>query len=222
MPIQTSQNKKALLIVDLQNSFCKGGALAVPNADEIIPLINMLMKKCDYDIVIASKDWHPANHFSFISQHPGKNVFETVKLSDYGIKSDIGDEQIIWPEHCIQGTFSAELHPDLDKENIDHIVKKGQNSFVDSYSTFMDNARNATTGLNKYLEENFVNELHICGLATDYCVKYSAIDCKRLLPDIKVIFIEDASRGLSKEGVQKAKNEMLDCGIEIKKTSDII
>ncbi len=206
--------KKALLLIDVQNDFCTGGNLAVPNGEEIVPVINKLMSEGDYDLIAASLDWHPQDHGSFVSQHPGKKVFETGELS--------GQPQIIWPDHCVQGTKGAEFHPDLDKEKIDHIQTKGTDKTVDSYSAFRDNMQDRLTGLSDYLQEQGITELHICGLATDVCVKFSLLDAAELLPGVKIVFVEDASRGLSEDAVNTAKQEISAAGIDIRQAAELL
>lgn len=205
---------KALLLVDIQNGFCPGGNLPVAHGDEIVPIANRLIENGGYDVIVASQDWHPENHGSFASQHPGKQPFETGELS--------GKPQVLWPDHCVQGTADAEFHPDLDIEAVDYIQPKGENPAVDSYSAFRDNDHAATTGLAGYLRAQQVTELDICGLATDYCVKFSAIDTVEMLPGVKVRFIEDASRGIDPQGVKAAIAEMRAQNIGIVRSTDIL
>jgi nicotinamidase/pyrazinamidase len=198
---------KALLLIDIQNGFCPGGNLAVPDGDKVVPIANRLIESDRYDLVVASQDWHPAGHGSFASSHPGKQPFELGTLS--------GKPQMMWPDHCVQGTKDAELHPDIRVGDIDLILKKGENPLVDSYSAFRDNDRDATTGLSDFLREKGVTDLDLCGLATDYCVTFSALDALQMLPNIHVRFIEDASRGITPEGVGAAIAEMRANGIAI-------
>jgi nicotinamidase/pyrazinamidase len=205
--------KKALLLVDIQNGFCPGGNLAVPEGDKVVPVANELIAKGDYDLIVASQDWHPANHGSFASQH-GKKEYDMGELG--------GKPQMMWPDHCVQGTKDAEFHPDLNMGAIHYIQQKGQNPNIDSYSAFRDNDNKATTGLADYLKSKNITQLDICGLATDYCVKSSALDARAMLPDVKVNFIDDASRGISADGVNKAKQEMMEAGINIVNSSEII
>lgn len=205
---------RALLLIDLQNGFCPGGNLPVAGGDEVVPVANALMASGRYDLVVASQDWHPPGHGSFASSHPGKVPFEMGELS--------GKPQMLWPDHCVQGTEDAAFHPDLDVLSIDHVQRKGQNPAVDSYSSFRDNDRAALTGLADYLKEKGVDEVDICGLATDYCVKFSALDAVEMLPGVKVRFIEDASRGIDPEGVKAAIAEMREKGVEIVRSTDII
>ncbi|KQZ95693.1 nicotinamidase [Rhizobium sp. Root564] len=187
---------KALLLIDIQNGFCPGGNLPVADGDKIVPIANALIENGGYDLIVASQDWHPANHGSFASQHPGKQPFEMGELS--------GKPQVMWPDHCVQETPDADFHPDLNTQAFDHVQQKGENPAVDSYSAFRDNDQSATTGLADYLNRQGVTVLDICGLATDYCVSFSALDARDMLPDVKVRFIEDASRGIDPEGIKAA------------------
>jgi nicotinamidase/pyrazinamidase len=198
---------KALLLIDIQNGFCLGGNLPVPGGDEVVPVANRLIDSGKYDLIVASQDWHPAGHGSFASSHPGKQPFEMGTLS--------GKPQMMWPDHCVQGTPDAELHPALKAEEIDLIQQKGENPDADSYSAFRDNDQDATTGLADFLEDQGVTDLDVCGLATDYCVKFSALDALDMIPGVKVRFIEDASRGITPEGVSAAIAEMREHGVGI-------
>jgi nicotinamidase/pyrazinamidase len=205
---------KALLLIDVQNGFCPGGNLPVPDGDEIVPVINRLMEEGGYDVIVASQDWHPDNHGSFASQHAGKQPFEMGELS--------GQPQMLWPEHCVQGTADAELHPELNVDAIDFIQQKGENPAIDSYSAFRDNDQAAVTGLASYLKAQQVSELDVCGLATDYCVKFSALDAVEMLPEVKVRFIKDASRGIDPKGVKQAIADMEAKGIAVITSRDIL
>lgn len=159
--------KKALIVVDVQNDFCEGGALAVPGANAVIPYINGLIEQNEYDQIVFTQDWHPANHKSFASNN-GKKVGETINLN--------GIPQFMWPDHCVQGTFGAEFHPDLKiPENI-HIVQKGKNPDFDSYSGFQDNNHFMKTDLDDFLKYHDIKLVEIVGLALDYCVKYTSLD----------------------------------------------
>lgn len=201
----TAKQKSALLVVDFQNGFCPGGNLAVEGGDEIAPLINGLIRNGEYDVIVASQDWHPADHGSFASQHPGKKVFEMGELS--------GKPQVMWPDHCVQGTVDAEFHPDLDISKVHYIQRKGLNPLVDSYSAFRDNDQAAVTGLADWLIAQGITELDVCGIATEYCVKFSALDAKDMLPGVNVRFIEDASRGIDPAAISAAIEEMEAAGI---------
>jgi len=198
---------RALLLVDIQNGFCPGGNLPVPDGDKVVPVANRLIGSGKYRLIVASQDWHPPGHGSFASSHSGKQPFEMGELS--------GKPQMLWPDHCVQHTVDSELHPELKSEEIDLIQQKGENPHVDSYSAFRDNDRDASTGLSDFLEDQGVTELDVCGLATDYCVKFSAIDALDMIPGVKVRFIADASRGITAEGVEAAIEEMRARGIEI-------
>ncbi len=205
---------KALLLIDIQNGFCPGGNLPVAHGDEIVPVANRLIEDGGYDVVVASQDWHPENHGSFASRHPGKKPFEMGELS--------GQPQVMWPDHCVQGTPDAEFHPDLNIDAVDYIQQKGENPAVDSYSAFRDNDQAAITGLAGYLRAQQVTELDLCGLATDYCVKFSALDALEMLPGVKVRFIKDASRGIDPQDVKNAIAEMKEKGIGIVSSRDIL
>ncbi|WP_313061605.1 bifunctional nicotinamidase/pyrazinamidase [Agrobacterium cavarae] len=205
---------KALLLIDIQNGFCPGGNLPVADGDKIVPIANALIENGGYDLIVASQDWHPANHGSFASQHPGKQPFEMGELS--------GKPQVMWPDHCVQETPDADFHPDLNTQAFDHVQQKGENPAVDSYSAFRDNDQWATTGLADYLNRQGVTVLDICGLATDYCVSFSALDARDMLPDVKVRFIEDASRGIDPEGIKAAIAAMRAKGIAVVNSSDIL
>lgn len=163
--------KKALIIVDVQNDFCEGGALEVPRANEIIPYINLLMEKNEYDQIILTQDWHPDNHKSFASSN-GKKIGDTIILN--------GIPQFMWPDHCVQGTFGAEFHKDLNIEKVNHIIQKGTNIDFDSYSGFQDNNQVVKTDLDDYLKTHDIQLLEIVGLALDYCVKYTCLDAANL------------------------------------------
>lgn len=162
--------KKALIIVDMQNDFCQGGALEVPNANDIIPYINSLTAQNHYDEIILTQDFHPANHKSFASNND-KKVGESIILN--------GTSQFMWPDHCIQGTFGAEFHKDLDISKVTKIIQKGTDPEVDSYSGFQDNNQSSKTELDDYLKSKNIELVEIVGLALDYCVKYTCLDAVR-------------------------------------------
>lgn len=205
---------KCLLLIDLQNGFCPGGNLAVPGGDEVIPIANRLMEEGGYDLVVASQDWHPAGHGSFASSHPGRQPFEMGELK--------GQPQVLWPDHCVEHTDDAALHPKLDLKKIDYIQKKGMDRLVDSYSAFRDNDRSAHTGLADYLKERDVTELDIGGLATDYCVQASAIDAVEMLPGVRVRFVEDLSRGIDPATIAVAEKAMGEAGVATVRASQIL
>lgn len=206
-----TKTKTALILVDLQNDFCPGGNLAVPGGDEVIPIANQLQPL--FDIVIATKDWHPQDHMSFASNHPGKNIGEVILVNDL--------EQILWPDHCIQGSKGAELHPLLETTNITNYFLKGVDKTVDSYSAFFDNAHLRSTGLADYLLAHKIEDIYILGLATDYCVRFSCLDAVHL--GFSVHVIEDACRGVElKEGdIAAAFAEMKNEGVNIVRAKDI-
>lgn len=197
--------KRALLVIDPQIDFCTGGNLAVPEGEQVIPVVNKLIEKGGYDLIVASQDWHPHDHGSFASQHEGKNPFDMGELG--------GQPQVMWPDHCVQGTDGAKFHPDLNDGPFAFVQTKGTNKEIDSYSAFRDNNKDALTGLHEYLKEQGITELDVCGLATDYCVQFSAKDAVELLPGVKVNFIQDASRGINPADVEKAIGEMNALGI---------
>lgn len=193
---------KALLIVDIQNDFMPNGSLAVAKADEIVPLINELQDA--FNCVIASKDWHPENHASFAAMHQ-KKPGDLIQLD--------GIEQILWPIHCVQNSPGSDFFPSLETDKIQKIFYKGVEQRVDSYSCFFDNARKKDTGLHTWLSKESIAELFICGLASDYCVKYTVLDALSL--GIKVNVIEDACRAVNKTDGEKAMQEMSEKGASI-------
>lgn len=193
---------KALLLVDIQNDFLPGGALAVKNGGEILPIINNLVNY-PFNLIVATKDWHPIDHSSFAATH-NKLPGECIIINEM--------EQILWPLHCIQGTQGAEFHSILNTEKIDKIFYKGTDKVIDSYSAFYDNGHFKSTGLDKYLHDKGIKEIYIAGLTTDYCVKYSVLDALKL--GFKVFVIMDACRGvdLKKNDSYKALEEMRNAG----------
>jgi len=203
---------KALILVDLQNDFCPGGALPVPEGDAVIPVANALQSR--FDVVVATQDWHPANHASFAASHPGHKPGESIDVD--------GLTQVLWPVHCVQGTWGAEFHPRLDRTRIARVFRKGTDPRIDSYSGFFDNGRRHATGLADYLRERKVNEVFVCGLATDYCVKFTALDAIELGFATHVIL--DACRGvdLRPGDVQRAVSEMQARGIAMVDSSAIL
>lgn len=188
---------KALILIDIQQDFMPNGALPVSEGDQIVPLVNRLMD--DYQYVIATQDWHPLNHKSFASNHFSQKVFDVIDLR--------GVQQTLWPNHCVIGTEGADFHPDLNKEKITAIFRKGTNPDIDSYSGFFDNERLQSTGLCGYLKELKITELHFVGLAADYCVYYSIKDALEL--GFKVKLYEQATRAISIENFLKQKQELL-------------
>lgn len=201
---------KALLLIDIQNDFIPGGALAVPEGDQIIPLVNQLQHK--FDLVVATQDWHPAHHKSFASNHENKQPFDVTELH--------GMEQVLWPDHCIQGTAGAAFAPELDMHKVEAIFRKGMNPEIDSYSGFYDNGRLKSTSLTDYLRGKEVQEVYLAGLAADYCVYFSAKDA--LHEGFKVCFIEDATRPISPAGFEQAKADILNRGGSIIQSSHLL
>lgn len=175
---------RALVLVDLQNDFMPGGALEVPRGDEVVATANRLARA--FELVVATQDWHPPNHGSFASQHRGSQPSETIELN--------GLDQILWPDHCVEGTPGADFHPDLNRSLLDEIIRKGTDPGVDSYSAFFDNARRRSTGLDDLLRGREVGQLYLLGLATDYCVKFSVLDAVDLGFDTSVVV--DGCRGI--------------------------
>jgi len=198
---------KALVLVDLQNDFLPGGALAVPHGDEVIPVANRLACGGGFDLVVATKDWHPADHGSFASRHAGKAVGDHVELG--------GLDQVLWPDHCVQWTGGAEFAPLLRSDRIARVVRKGVDPEIDSYSTFFDNAHRRDTGLGELLRRHDADEVYLMGLATDYCVKFSVLDALKL--GFRAHVVIDGCRGieLSDGDVERAVQEMLAAGAEI-------
>jgi nicotinamidase/pyrazinamidase len=196
---------RCLILIDIQNDFLPGGALAVPEGDAVVPVANKLQES--FDLVVATQDWHPANHGSFAANHPGRKPFEQIELD--------GLPQTLWPVHCVQGTKGAELSPDLRRDRIVKIFPKGTDPVIDSYSGFFDNGHRKATGLGDWLKSRRVTEVFVCGLATDYCVKFTALDAAGL--GLKTHLIEDACRGvnLQPDNVKKAIEEMKRAGVVV-------
>lgn len=176
---------KALIIVDVQNDFIPGGALAVRDGDKIVPIINELQSK--FDFIVATQDWHPSNHGSFADNHEGKNIGEFIDLNDVN--------QILWPVHCVQRSHGAEFQKNLNRDKWKAVFQKGTNPLVDSYSGFFDNNKQGDTGLSAYLKSHAVDEVYICGLATDYCVKFTVLDS--LSEGFKTYLVSDATKAVN-------------------------
>ena len=195
---------QALIVIDVQNDFCPGGALAVAGGDEIVPGINALMP--EFAAVILTQDWHPSGHSSFASSHAGNGPFEVIDMP-YG-------PQVLWPDHCVIGSEGAAFHAGLDTSSADMIVRKGYNPAVDSYSAFFENDHKTPTGLHGYLQERGINSLMMVGLATDFCVNFSAVDAARLGYDVSVR--ADLCRAIDLDGSLAAAMEgMADAGVTI-------
>jgi nicotinamidase/pyrazinamidase len=195
----------SLILVDIQNDFLPGGALAVPHGDEVIPVVNRLQHR--FDFVVATQDWHPADHASFAANHLGRRMGEVIDLE--------GLDQVLWPIHCVQGSPGAELAPELDQARIARVFRKGEDPHIDSYSGFFDNGHRRATGLGDYLRALGVTEIYVAGLATDYCVKFTSLDGRQIGFD--VYLIEDACRGveLNPGDVARAIDAMRAAGVHV-------
>ncbi len=201
---------RALLVIDVQNDFCPGGALEVPRGDEVVPVINRLMPL--FEAVVFTQDWHPADHLSFASQHAGKPPFTTVEMP-YG-------PQVLWPDHCVQGSRGADFHPDLDQRPAQTIVRKGFRREVDSYSAFFENDRTTPTGLEGWLRSRGIDEVWLAGLATDFCVGYSALDAVRC--GFSAFVIEDACRAIDLDGSLAAmRRQWEEAGVRVVTSADV-
>lgn len=191
---------KALIIVDVQYDFLPGGSLEVPRGDEIIPIINNIQK--DYDLVVATQDWHPAEHLSFASQHDGKLPFEQIDLD--------GLDQILWPDHCVQESYGSEISEELNTSRIEAIFRKGMDPNIDSYSGFYDNGKRKDTGLSGYLKARKIDEVHVCGLAADFCVYFTAMDS--IAEGFKTSIISKATKAIDKGEFMEKKNTFIQAG----------
>lgn len=194
---------KTLLIIDVQNDFVPGGSLPVPNGDKIVPVINAMQHK--FDLVIATQDWHPEDHISFASNHEGASLFDVIEIQ--------GNPQTLWPNHCVQGTKGAELHPNLDTLKFEAVFRKGTDKTIDSYSAFYDNGHLKSTGLAGYLKEKGTTQLYLCGLAADICVYFSIRDA--LDAGFDCFFVEDASQALDVDAFGDIKKEMINMEIQV-------
>ncbi len=186
--VATITDSDVLLVVDIQNDFCPGGALAVPRGDEIVPIVNRLAAR--FGNVVLTQDWHPRGHLSFASSHPGKKPYDTI-VAPYG-------PQVLWPDHCVQDTAGAEFHKAMHIPHAALVVRKGMHRAIDSYSALYENDRKTPTGLTGYLRERGIARIFLAGLAFDFCVRYSAEDARRRGFDVAVF--EDACRGIDVEG----------------------
>jgi nicotinamidase/pyrazinamidase len=199
-----------LLVVDVQNDFCPGGALAVPDGDAVVPVINALGARFAH--VVLTQDWHPADHRSFASRHPGRQPFESVAMP-YGT-------QTLWPDHCVQGTPGAAFHPQLALPHAELVLRKGFRPAIDSYSAFRENDQTTPTGLAGYLRERGITRLHVAGLATDFCVAYSALDA--VAAGFAVVLVADACRAIDLNGSRAAAMaRMTDAGIRVVQAADV-
>lgn len=196
---------RALILVDLQNDFLPGGALAVPRGEEAVAVANRVMH--DFQLVVATQDWHPPDHLSFASQHPGRQIGDVIRLD--------GLDQVLWPDHCIASTPGSQFAPALDTHPIAHVVRKGTDRTVDSYSGFFDNARRRATGLEDVLRREGVDALTVMGLATDYCVQFTALDAVEL--GFRVTLLEEGSRGVERNpgDCARAVDAMRAAGVKI-------
>ena len=209
--MKSESKMKTLILVDIQNDFCPGGTLAVTAGNEVVEIANRLMPKFDW--VVATQDWHPANHRSFASQNNGVSIGEVFDLN--------GIQQIAWPDHCIQNTQGAEFVAELNTDHINKIFPKGTDTEIDSYSGFFDNDHRNATGLGEFLKEKDVTEVFVMGLATDYCVKFTALDAIKIGLNTKLVV--DGCRGveLSPGDIETATGEMKNAGVEIVRSTEI-
>ena len=194
---------KTLVLVDIQNDFLKGGSLAVPEGEKIIKPINKIIKQ--YDLVIATKDWHPKNHISFASNHTDKKIGDIINVN--------GVDQVLWPDHCIQNSYGSDFPEQLDISKLAKVIYKGSDANIDSYSGFFDNGHFRSTGLSDYLKSKDVNKIDYVGLATDYCLKYTAIDS--VSEGFKTRVLINCIKGIEEKGCELALNEMKSKGVEL-------
>ncbi len=209
MKIDTKSS--ALIVVDIQNDFCPGGALEVPNGDDIIPTVNSVAPKFEH--VIATRDWHPKGHISFASRHPGHDPFEVIKVGEL--------DQILWPDHCVKASSGAEFHPNLDLESVGLVLHKGRDIDLDSYSGFFENDYKTPTGLHYYLNGFGIDSVFVCGLAMDVCVRYTSLDARKV--GYTVYLISDATRAVDQpEGTKtEAEEEMKSAGVKLISSKDV-
>lgn len=218
MSQQVVSGPSALLVIDVQNGFIGqtlvADELPVPGGEDVVPLINALMAHFEktQSTVIASQDWHPPHHGSFASQNPGRHPFELGTLG--------GRPQVLWPNHCVQGTPGAAFHPALKTEHFQAIIRKGMDPGVDSYSVFYDNHRHNPSGLVGMLKDRGITSIFVCGLAFDYCVRYSALDALEVTPDVRVIV--DACRSVAPESEVEARAELLARGVKLVLSGDVL
>lgn len=203
---------KTLVLVDIQNDFVPGGALAVPSGDEVVAVANRLLSH--FDLVVATQDWHPAQHGSFASQHAGHDVGEVIELD--------GLPQVLWPDHCVQRSWGAELVEELHTDGIHHVVQKGTDMAIDSYSGFFDNGHRQATGLSALLRERHAGPLYVMGLATDYCVQFTALDAIR--EGFETFLIQDGCRGVNLHpgDVEAALESMRGAGVTLVTSAEVL
>lgn len=199
----------ALILVDIQNDFVPGGKLAVPEGDAIVPLVNEL--QASFNLIVATQDWHPPGHKSFASSHPGTKPFERIDLH--------GLDQVLWPDHCVQGSPGADFHPGLKMQKVEAIFRKGMDPEIDSYSGFFDNGARKSTGLAGYLREHRVRKVFVCGLAADYCVAFTAKDALR--ENFDTFVIQDATRAIDPTGLRQVHDEIMAMGGHIIESSQL-
>jgi nicotinamidase/pyrazinamidase len=205
MPRTGKPSESCLLVVDVQYDFMPGGALAVAKGDEVVPVINALLPR--FGNVVLTQDWHPKGHASFASAHAGKKPFETTRLG-YG-------DQVLWPDHCVQGTPGAAIHADLQATKAQLVIRKGFHDGIDSYSGFIEADRRTSTGLAGYLKERGIRKVYVCGLATDFCVAWTALDARRT--GFETTLIEDASRAIDLNGsLAQAWKDLAAAGVQRK------
>ena len=202
---------EALIVVDVQNDFIPGGALAVPGGDEVIPLVNRL--QTGFELIVATRDWHPPDHGSFAANHPGRRVGDSIELG--------GLKQTLWPVHCVQNTPGADFAPGLNGDGWTRVVLKGTDAGIDSYSGFFDNGHHKATGLGDYLRQEGVRTVFVAGLATDYCVKFTALDARAL--GFATLVVRDCCRGvdLNPGDVERALDEMRAAGVGIVDSAEL-
>lgn len=203
--------KRVLILTDIQYDFLPGGALAVPEGDAVVPVANALQPR--FELVVATQDWHPPNHGSFASQHAGRKPGDVIELA--------GQPQVLWPDHCVQHSHGAEFHRDLDVSRVAQVFRKGTDPAIDSYSGFFDNGHRKSTGLDDYLRRDGVTDVYIVGLATDYCVKWSALDAVRL--GFRTYVIEDGTRAveLAPGDSARALDEMRAAGVTVTTSAEV-
>jgi len=209
--IPVMSNKKVLIVIDMQNDFCPGGNLPVKDGDEIIPVVNEIMKS--FAVVVATQDWHPQNHVSFASNHKGKKIYDTI-IHD-------GIDQALWPDHCVAGTKGADFYKGLDTDRFNLILRKGTNPAIDSYSAFMENDKKTETGLHGYIKALNPAKVFVCGLATDYCVYYTAMDSVKYGFETHVLI--DACRGIDEPAgsINAVIADMKKSGIKIENVNEL-
>jgi nicotinamidase/pyrazinamidase len=206
------EKNRMLLVIDVQNDFCPGGSLAVHDGDSVVPVVNRIASH--FDLVVATQDWHPENHVSFAKNHPGRNVHDQIEMD--------GISQVLWPTHCVAGTHGADFHPALNAENFQLILRKGTKPSIDSYSAFMENDKKTVTGLEGYLKGLRIENVYVCGLATDYCVFRSVMDSVQA--GFKSYVVIDGCRGVNvpQGSVDKAIETMKENGVLILHSSGLL